>query len=74
MLTIGALKSKGELMSIDYHAKSVELLERIANSVYERDTKNPNLLGFSTIEVHLVEQWLKEFKETRPSLWLNKGP
>lgn len=58
-------------MVIDYYAKSVELLERIANSVHERDSKNTNLLCFSSNEVQLVEQWLKEFKESRPSLWLN---
>lgn len=54
-------------MFIDYHAKSVELLERIANSVHERDLKNPNLLCFSSSEVHLVEEWLKEFNETKKS-------
>lgn len=50
-------------MLIDYYAKSVELLERIANSVHERDTKNPNLLCFSVSEVQLVENWLSEFKK-----------
>jgi len=68
MLTIGATKSKGEFMSIDYYAKSVELLEKIANSVHDRDLKNPNLLCFSSSEVQLVEQWLKEFIEIDPSL------
>ena len=55
-------------MSIDYYAKSVELLERIANSVHERDPKNPNLylLCFSSSEVQLVEHWLKEFYEIDP--------
>lgn len=55
-------------MSIDYYAKSVELLERIANSVHERDPKNPNLLCFSSSEVQLVEQWLKEFNEIDPDI------
>ena len=55
-------------MSIDYYAKSVELLERIANSVHERDSKNPNLLCFSSSEVQLVEQWLKEFNEINPDI------
>ncbi len=67
---IGVIKSKGDFMSIDYYAKSVELLERIANSVHERDSKNPNLLCFTSNEVQLVELWLKEFKENRPNLWL----
>lgn len=66
IISIGELKSKGEFMSIDYYAKSVELLERIANSVHERDPKNPNLLCFSSSEVQLVEQWLKEFSENKP--------
>lgn len=47
-------------MEIDLHAKSVQLLERIANSVYERET-NTNLLFFSSNEVQLVEDWLDEF-------------
>jgi hypothetical protein len=50
-------------MNIDLHSKAVHLLEKIANSVHERDPKNPNLLCFSTTEVHVVEQWLKEFVE-----------
>ena len=61
ILTIGAIKSKGDLMAIDLYAKAVQLLERVANSVHERDPKNPNLLCFSTIEVQVVEEWLKEF-------------
>jgi len=48
-------------MSIDLYAKAVNLLEQIANSVHERDPKNPNLLCFSTAEVQVVEEWLKNF-------------
>lgn len=48
-------------MSIDLYAKAVNLLEQIANSVHERDSKNPNLLCFSTTEVQVVEEWLKQF-------------
>lgn len=48
-------------MSIDLYAKAVDLLGQIANSVHERDPKNPNLLCFSTSEVQLVEEWLKQF-------------
>lgn len=51
-------------MEIDLHSKAVQLLEKIANSVHERDSKNPNLMCFSTTEVQLVEQWLKEFMKT----------
>lgn len=60
-LIIGDRKSKGDLMTIDIYAKSVQLLERVANSVHERDPKNPNLLCFSTSEVQVVEEWLEEF-------------
>jgi hypothetical protein len=48
-------------MDIDLHLKAVHLLEKIANSVHERDPKNANLLCFSAAEVHLVERWLEEF-------------
>jgi hypothetical protein len=48
-------------MDIDLYSKAVHLLEKIANSVHERDPKNPNLLCFSITEVHLVEKWLEEF-------------
>ncbi len=48
-------------MDIDLHSKAVHLLEKIANSVHERDPKNLNLLCFSTTEVQVVEEWLKEF-------------
>lgn len=49
-------------MGDDLYAKAMQLLEKIANSVHERDPKNANLLCFSTTEVLLVEQWLKDFK------------
>lgn len=58
---IGDVKSKGDFMSIDLYAKAVHLLERIANSIHEREPKNPNLLCFSTIEVQVVEEWLDNF-------------
>ncbi len=48
-------------MELDLHSKAMQLLEKIANSVHERDPKNPNLMCFSITEVQLVEQWLKEF-------------
>jgi hypothetical protein len=49
-------------MAIDLREKSTQLLERVANSVHERDPKNPNLLFFSGKEVQVVEDWLREFK------------
>jgi hypothetical protein len=48
-------------MDIDLYSKAMHLLEKIANSVHERDPKNPNMMCFSTTEVHLVEEWLKDF-------------
>lgn len=48
-------------MTIDYHAKAMELLEQVANSVHERDPKNPNLLSFTRSEIELVEGWLRGF-------------
>lgn len=47
-------------MPIDIYAKSVQLLERVANSVHEREPKNPNLLFFSGTEVQVVEDWMRE--------------
>lgn len=49
-------------MKIDYHAKAIELLENIANSVHERDPKNPNPLCFTTTEINLVRLWLMHFE------------
>lgn len=48
-------------MEIDIHSKAVNLLERIANSVHERDPTNVNLSCFSSAEVKVVQQWLEEF-------------
>lgn len=48
-------------MEIDLYSKTIHLLEKIANSVHERDPKNANLMYFSTTEVQVVQQWLKEF-------------
>jgi hypothetical protein len=47
-------------MYIDIYAKSVQLLERVANSVHDRDPKNPNILNFSIKEIHIVEEWMRE--------------
>ncbi len=50
-------------MATDIFDKATELLERLANSVYDRDPANPKPLFFSLTEVNLVEEWLKEFKK-----------
>ena len=47
-------------MSIDLYQKSSELLERLANSILDRDPQNPNPFCFNVAEVHIVEEWLKE--------------
>lgn len=53
-------------MQIDLYAKSTELLETIANSIHDRESKTNNPFFFSIDERHAVERWLKEFiKEVR---------
>ncbi len=47
-------------MNIDIHSKSSELLEKLANSVYDRDPNNPNPLFFNIAEIHIVEKFLKD--------------
>lgn len=50
-------------MQIDLHLKAIRLLEKIANSIYERYPHNhPNIFScFTKTEVDLVEEWLKNF-------------
>jgi hypothetical protein len=48
---------------IDYHAKAMELLEQVANSVHEREPKYPNLLCFNRNEIEVVENWLRGFTD-----------
>lgn len=48
---------------MNYYDKAVELLEKIANSVLERDPKTPNPLFFSVDEVKVVKDWLEELLE-----------
>jgi hypothetical protein len=47
-------------MSFDLYAKSSELLEKLANSIYDRDPSNPNPFFFNVAEIHIVENWLKK--------------
>lgn len=47
-------------MTIDIYQKSSELLEKLANSIYDRDPNNPKPFFFSLNEVHIVEKWLNE--------------
>jgi hypothetical protein len=46
-------------MELNY--KAHQLLEKIANSVYERSPPNSNSLFFSVSEISLVADWLDEF-------------
>jgi hypothetical protein len=50
----------GRLLSMDIHVESRLLLERLANSVFDRNPSNPNPLFFTTKESHIVEQWIRE--------------
>lgn len=50
---------------MNYYDKAVQLLEEVANSVFERDPKNPNPFFFRVEEVKLVEKWLLDFDKER---------
>ena len=47
-------------MKIDLEAKSQELLNKLVNSIYDRNPTNPNPISFTIAEVQLVEEWLKD--------------
>lgn len=48
-------------MSIDLHAKAAQLLESLANAIYDRDTKtSQDFFSFRTTDLHIVEKWLKD--------------
>lgn len=40
------------------YSKSIQILEKIANSVHEREPKSKNPLFFSHNEVQVVQDWL----------------
>ena len=46
-------------MQIDLQAKAIQLLERIANSLYERET-NPTQIFFSSKEIEIVKEWMEQ--------------
>jgi len=52
-------KIKG--VNLNIHEKSVQLLEKLANSIHEREHKNLDPFFFSTKEVHLTEEWIEQF-------------
>lgn len=47
-------------MSMDIHTLSEKLLEKLANSIFDRDTTNTNPLCFSQKEILIVEEWIRE--------------
>lgn len=55
-------------MSIDIYERSTELLERLANNIYERSPKTDEPFFFSIQEVHIVESWLKEILTKQKAL------
>jgi len=46
-------------MSLDINFLSSQLLERLANSIHDRDP-NSNQFCFNIAEIQVTEQWLKE--------------
>lgn len=48
-------------MEIDLYAKSQQLLETLANSIYDRDPKSVNSFFFNISEIQVAEKWLLEF-------------
>jgi len=50
-------------MQIDLYAKSQQLLETLANSIHDRDNKNPTPFTFNISDIHVTEKWLNEFIE-----------
>jgi hypothetical protein len=50
-------------LNIDVYAKSTQLLERLANSIYDRDSISPNPFFFKASEITVVEDWVRELIE-----------
>jgi hypothetical protein len=48
-------------MQIDLYVKSQQLLETLANSVHDRDPRNPNPFFFNIADIQAAERWLVEF-------------
>jgi hypothetical protein len=48
-------------MNFNIHEKSAEVLERLANSIFDRDPQNPHPLFFTHKEIQIVEEWMKDF-------------
>jgi len=48
-------------MQIDLYAKSQQLLETLANSIHDRDSRTLNPFFFNIAEIQVAEKWLLEF-------------
>lgn len=53
-------------MKLTIHELSSQLLERLANSIYDRDPANPNPFFFSINEIRIVEEWLRDVLKEKP--------
>ena len=49
-------------MTFDIHAKSQQLLEQVANSMYDRAPEEEHTT-FTTREIHVVETFLRQFRK-----------
>lgn len=47
-------------MDINVYVESRMLLEQLANSLYDRDTKAEQPVFFSVKEAHIVEKWINK--------------
>lgn len=47
-------------MEIDLYFKSTQLLEKLANSLYDRDITNTNPVCFSMNEIKIVEGFIND--------------
>ena len=59
ILHTGIINCKGDCMSIDINFLSSQLLERLANSIMDRDP-NKAQFCFNIAEVQVTEKWLEE--------------
>lgn len=47
-------------MSLDLNVKSAQLLERLANAIYDREPNNPTPFSFKSNDILIVEDWFKQ--------------
>jgi hypothetical protein len=59
MLTIVVSKIKGDLMEIDVPLLSSKLLQRLANSIHDRESNFKDFC-FSSSEIQVVESWIND--------------